>query len=152
MALPDYTSLVAVAGAQGWSTLFNTLLDLLEAQKAVEYAETTLTMNGATETWVDAFPAGVRRLGVTGRVTTVIAGSGGIASFMVGNEGAVDPDMYATGIALAAGTTFADVATADPGGWSATAQDVVVTPDVGAFTSGALKLRAYFIRQTAPSA
>lgn len=153
MALPDYTAFYMDAGVSGWDTLYNSVLDLLEAQKGVEYAETTLTaLAGATVTWANAFPAGVRQIGVTGRVTTLITASGGGVTLNVGDHGSADPDRYAGAIAFAATTTFADVATADPGGWNATARDVVISPDAGAFTAGEVKLRAYFVRTTTPAA
>lgn len=107
-------------------------------------------MVGATVTIANAFPAGVRQIGVSGRVTTLITASGGGVSMMVGDHGSADPDRYAAGIAFAAGTTFADVATADPGGWNAAARDVVLAPDAGAFTAGVVKVYAFYLSTFAP--
>ena len=152
MPLPDYTSLYVTAGVEGWDVLINSLLDLLEAQKAVEYVEVELAMNGATETAAGIFPAKVNRLGVSFRVTELVTFSGGGATFDIGDHGAADPDMYAAAVAPALNTNGANVATADPRGWSLTAQDVVLTPDVGAFTAGKVKIRAYFTRETPPVA
>lgn len=119
----------------------------------VKVATTLLSaMSGATVTWSNAFPAGVRQIGVTGRVTTLITASGGGTTLRVGDHGSADPDRYAAGLAFTAGTTFADVATADPGGWNSTARDVVLSPDAGAFTAGAVRLYAFFIQTFAPTA
>jgi hypothetical protein len=108
-------------------------------------------LSGATATWANAFPAGVRQIGVSGRVTTLITASGGGATLEVGDHGSADPNRYATGLAFAAGTSFADVATADPGGWNAAARDVVISPDVGAFTAGAVRLYAFYLATFAPT-
>lgn len=116
----------------------------------VHRATTLITLTG-TLTWTGAYPAGVRQLGVSGRVTTAATGSGGATSIIVGDHGASDPDRYAAGIAFALGTTFADVATADPGGWNSGARDVVVAPNAGSFTAGALRLWSHFLSCPAPT-
>ncbi len=116
-----------------------------------EVATTELTgLTGATVTWTGAFPAGVRQIGVSGRVTTLITASGGGTTLNVGDHGSADPDRYAAGVAFAANTVFSDAATADPGGWNSGARDVVISPDAGAFTAGAVRLRAYFLRTIPP--
>jgi hypothetical protein len=112
---------------------------------------TSGAMVGATVTIANAFPAGVRQIGVAGRVTTLITASGGGATMNVGDHGGADPDRYATGVAFAAGTTWADAATADPGGWNAAARDVVLAPDVGAFTAGVVKIYAFYLSTFAPT-
>lgn len=117
-----------------------------------------LTLAGATVTFANAFPAGVRRIGVAGRVTELITSGDGGTDFLVGDHGASDPNRYADSIAFALGTVFKDVATADPGGWSATAQDVVVTCAAGGvvggetFSAGKLRLYAFYIPTYAPLA
>jgi hypothetical protein len=150
--LPTYTDLEVPSGLQGFDTAFNQLLALLEAQKCVEYEEVELTLNGATETAAGIFPAKRFRLGVSYRVTEAVVYGGGGASFSIGDHGAADPDMYAAGIAGALNDNGEDVATADPTGWDLTAQDVVLTPNAGTFTSGKVKLRAYYLRTTATPA
>lgn len=102
----------------------------------------------ATYTWTAAFPAKVRRIGVAGRVTTLITGA---TSVDVGNHAAAVPDMYANDVAVALDTTFADAATVDPGGWSATAQDVVLTANGGNFSAGVMRLYAFYIPTHAPT-
>jgi hypothetical protein len=108
-------------------------------------------LTGASATWTGAFPAKVRRIGVAGRVTTAATFSGGGNTINVGNHAAADPDRYAAAVAKTLGTTFEDAATADPGGWDATAQDVVLTPDAGAFTAGAVRLFAFYLVTKAPT-
>jgi hypothetical protein len=109
----------------------------------------TAALSGSSVTWTGAFPAGVRRIGVAGRVTTEVTGA---TSIDVGDHGAADADRYAAGVALAAGTTFADAATADPGGWSATAQDVVLTANGSDFTAGVVRLYAFYLPTFPPAA
>lgn len=107
----------------------------------------TSALSGASYTWANAFPAGVRQIGVAGRVTTTVTGA---TSTNVGDHGASDPDRYAAAVALAAGTTFADVATADPGGWNAAARDVVLTAVGSNFTGGVFRLYAFYLATFAP--
>lgn len=150
-AASSYDGCVAVTSAppMAWFSNGSTWLPLAPG---VSVATTLLSgLSGATATWSNAFPAGVRQIGVSGRVTTLITASGGGTTLQVGDHGSADPNRYATGIAFAAGTTFADVATADPGGWNAAARDVVISPDVGAFTAGAVRLYAFYISTFAPT-
>lgn len=109
----------------------------------------TAALSGASVTWTGAFPAKVRRIGVAGRVTTAVTGA---TSTDVGDHGAADPDLYAAAVANTLGTTFADAATADPGGWSSTAQDVVLTANGSNFTGGVFRLYAFYIPTYAPGA
>jgi len=102
-------------------------------------------LSGASYTFTGLFPAKVFHLGVSGRVTTLIAGA---TSFDVGDG--TDVDMYAAGVAVAAGTTFADAATADPSGWTLAAGDVVLTAVGGNFTAGVVTAVAHFLRTVAP--
>lgn len=115
---------------------------------AVAVHDTGALPAAATYTWTAAFPAKVRRIGVAGRVTTAVTG---VTSTDVGDHGAADPDMYADNVAVTLGTTFADAATADPGGWAATAQDVVLTAVGGNFSGGAFRLYAFYIPTFAPT-
>lgn len=105
---------------------------------------------GANYTFAGAFPAGCRQIGVAGRITTTITGDAGPTTLEVGDHGSADPNRYATALALAAGTTFADVATADPGGWNAAARDVVVALAAGNFTAGVLKIYVFYVACFAP--
>ena len=107
----------------------------------------TAALSGASVTWTAAFPAGVRRVGVAGRVTTAVTGATGTN---VGDHAAADPDRYAANVAVALGTTFKDAATADPGGWSSTAQDVVLTAVGPNFSGGVFRLYAFYIATFAP--
>lgn len=109
----------------------------------------TAALSGGSVTWTAAFPAKVRRIGVAGRATTAVTGATGTD---VGDHGAADPDRYAANVAVALGTTFADAATADPGGWSSTAQDVVLTAVGSNFTGGVFRLYAFYIPTFAPAA
>lgn len=108
----------------------------------------TAALSGATVTWSNAFPAGCRQIGVAGRVTTAVTGA---TSTNVGDHGASDPDRYAAAVANTLGTTFADAATADPGGWNSTARDVVLTAVGSNFTGGKFRLYAFYIPTYAPA-
>lgn len=103
---------------------------------------TTGALAGATHTWANAFPAGVRQIGVAGRVTTAVTGA---TSTNVGDHGAADPDRYAAAVANALNTTFYDAATADPGGWNSAARDVVLTAVGANYTGGVMRLYAFYI-------
>jgi hypothetical protein len=118
------------------------------ARGRLRVATTLLSgLSGPTATWAGAFPAGCRRIGVSGRVTTLITGA---TSFDVGDGS--DADRYANDKALAAGTTFTPAdATADPGGWAAAAGDVVLTANGSDFTAGAVRLVALYEELTAPT-
>lgn len=107
----------------------------------------TGALAGASYTWASAFPAGVRQIGVAGRVTTAVTGA---TSTNVGDHGASDDDRYAAAVANALGTTFYDAATADPGGWDATARDVVLTAVGSNFTGGEFRLYAFYIATFPP--
>lgn len=152
LAVTTDTSELWISDGTNWRLVSDFSLDTSGGRMRIGKQTTELTgLTGATVTWSGAFPAGVRQLGVAGRVTTPITASGGGTTLNVGDHGSADPNRYASGIAFAAGTTFKDAATADPTGWAATAQDVVLSPDVGAFTAGAVRLVAFYLESVAPT-
>jgi hypothetical protein len=119
------------------------------ARGGVEVASEELTaLSGATATTSGLIPAGAFLLGVSIRVTTLVAGP---TDFDVGDG--TDADRFAATVALAAGTTKTPAdATADPTGWAAAAREVTLTANGGNFTSGAVRVVASFVRLTAPTA
>lgn len=152
LAVTTDTSELWYSDGTSWRTVSDDQVDASGARMRIVKATTLLSDLSASSTWASAFPAGVVRLGVAGRVTTLITASGGGVTLNVGDHGGSDPDAYGTGIAFAAGTTFADAATTSPLGWSAAVQDVVLAPDTGAFTAGAVRLTAFYLQTTAPAA
>ena len=111
-------------------------------------ATTELTgLLGATATATGLIPAGVKLIGVVVRVTTLMEGA---TNFAIGDG--TDVDRWGNAIAVAAGTVTTQTAfTADPEGtWSASARDVVLTPNI-AFTAGAIRITAYYFDFTAPT-
>ena len=111
------------------------------------YAESeSSALSGASYTFTSLIPAGVRLLGVSGRVTTLVTGA---TSFHVGDGS--DADRFSASVAPALGTTFSPQgATADPGGWSAAAGNVVLTAVGGNFSAGKVRACAHYIRSEAP--
>lgn len=119
------------------------------ARGGVETVSEHLTgLSGASVATSGLIPAGVFLLGVSIRVTTIVAGP---TDFDVGDG--TDADRFAATVALAAGTTKTPAdATADPTGWAAGAREVTLTANGGNFTSGAVRVVASFVRLTAPTA
>lgn len=104
---------------------------------------------------VGAFPAGVIPLGATLLVTEAITLDGGGATVEFGIDGG-DTDAFLAATALA--TLIADFETdqadftANPTSlWNAAAQDLVLTPDAGAFTAGAAKVLVTYLELPAPA-
>jgi hypothetical protein len=121
----------------------------LNGARGLLKTDTTLlsALSGATATWTNAFPAGAIRLGVAGRVTTLITGA---TSFDVGDGS--DQDRYANDKAVALNTTFTPAdGTATPLEWAAAASNVVLTANGSNFTGGAVRLVAYYLQLTAPT-
>jgi len=116
---------------------------------SVRMKTTELTMNGATETWATAIPAGSLVLGVTGRVTSVITGA---TTFDVGISGG-DTDLFADGVAVAEDTTFnlanSNAALVAPVIYQAETS-ILVTSQGGAFTAGTLRLTLHYVTLGAP--
>lgn len=113
-------------------------------------ATTHTTDSGTgTETIVGVRPTNVFILGVTLRVTTVIAGSG-LGSFDLGDGSTAD--RYGAAIALAADTTVdMSDATINPTEFLTSAGDLVLTADAGQFDSGAVRVAVHYIDLGAPT-
>lgn len=108
--------------------------------KLVSASETLSALSGATAATTNLIPAGARLKGVSCEVTTLIEGA---TSFNIGDG--TDADRFGAAIALAATTTTDDTdATADPSGWSATAQDVTLTAVGSNFTAGEVVVTALY--------
>ena len=107
------------------------------------------TGGAATEVSAGLLPAGSLILGVTARVTTIIAG-GGIASFSIGH--AADTDAWGVGILVAAGTTtsMANFTVTSPM-YCVTATDLRLTANAGTFTSGVVRLSVSYLSLVAPA-
>jgi hypothetical protein len=112
---------------------------------------TVLETDGAagTETATGLIPAGAQVVAVVGRVTELIVGA--TTNFDVGDG--VDANRWADAVLKAVGSSWAQSdATADPAGtWAATARDVVLTADAGAFTAGKVRIEVYYWDATAPT-
>lgn len=121
------------------------------ARGLLRVATTELTgMSGPTATWSNAVPAGAILLGVSLRVTTLVASGDGGTDFDVGDG--TDADRFAAAAAFAAGTTKTPADhTATPLAWLSAALSVVLTCNGGTFNAGAVRLVAYYLQLTAPS-
>jgi len=116
----------------------------------IRSVETTLNPLGASATWTGAFPAGCIQLGATAYVVTTLTSGDGGTTFDLGDSG--DADRFATGKAFASGTTVAEGDyTATPLEWNASAEDIVITPDAGTFSGGAIRVVAVYLDPTAPT-
>jgi hypothetical protein len=93
---------------------------------------TVAAATAATLTASNLIPAGSFVIGLTLRVETTFDNSSSLTTFSVGDGS--DADRWGTAIARTAGTTV-DLtdATASPGGWFISANDVVLTADAGTF-------------------
>jgi hypothetical protein len=106
-------------------------------------------MAGVSVTATDLIPSGAFVIGVTARVTTLITSGDTATSFSVGDG--VDPDAWGAGIAFAANTiTDGSDFTLAPTLY-ATADDVVITPNSGTFSAGAIRLTVHYMEVTAPT-
>jgi hypothetical protein len=109
---------------------------------------TALLSDVSTDATADSLiPAGAVVVGVTARVTTLITGA---TSFDIGDG--TDVDAFGAGIAVAAGTT------ANNTDWTigtapvyASATNVVLTPNGGAFSAGAVRLTVHYFMPVAPA-
>lgn len=105
---------------------------------------------GATVTITGAIPAGAHNMMIVGRVTTIIAGSDGVASWFIGDT---DTDHWGAALALAAGTTFGPANyTAQPTTLYTTATDIVISGTAGKLIeSGRVRLDLWYQLFTAPT-
>lgn len=101
----------------------------------IDMATATGTGTGTITSPTTALPVGVY-LGMTCKVTTILAGAG-LTTISIGDG--TDADRWGTGIAIAAGTTV-NVAnwTADPPWRYSAATSIVVTADAGVLSTGVL--------------
>lgn len=99
----------------------------------------------ATITTTTGIPAGSLVLGVDARVTTIIAGSDGIASWELGT--AADPDAWGAALALAATTTtgIANFTVTSPAYFTG-ATNITFTGTAGkVIDSGVIKITIYYV-------
>lgn len=142
-----------ISDGSAWRTLGVGSQDTNGARGRIVVATSLVTLNGNASpvTWAGAKPAGARLIGVSGRITTAATGTG-LTDLDIGDG--TDVDRFEAAMALALGTTFTPAnATADPGGWTAAAGDVVVTGNglAGNFTAGEIRLVAVYEEVTAPT-
>jgi hypothetical protein len=105
-------------------------------------------MSGATVTATNLIPAGATVLGVTVRVTTLIASGDGGTTFTIGDG--TDADAWGTGIAFAAGTVTSGTAfTVTTPLHYAAATSVVLTCTGGTFNAGAARITVHYLDYTA---
>ena len=109
-----------------------------------------MTGDGATVTVTDARPAKKFILGITARVTTVVAGAA-LTTINIGDG--TDADRYGAAILAAKDTRvgYGD-ATADPREWLTAAGNIVFTAVVGVFSSGVIRLDVHYLDLEVPSA
>lgn len=118
----------------------------------VKAATTTVTCNGGggTCTASNLVPAGAFVISVTARVTTILAGAG-LTTWSLGDGSTAD--LWATGKALAAGTTVN--ATDHKSTWNPkffnAANNVVLTAAAGVFSSGVVRITVFYLDSTAPA-
>ncbi len=120
----------------------------------LQQATTALTTNsgGATATATNLIPAGSIVVGVTARVTTILAGAA-LTTFQIG-DGTTTNQWGAT-VAIAATTTVSSqtgdyIATWKPTYYAA-ATSVILTANAGVFSSGVIRLTVHYFNTTAPS-
>ena len=122
------------------------------AQTHLKTARTDKTCNSGTGTvtLTGAIPAGAFVYAVTARVTTILAGAS-LTTWKIGDGSTVD--LWATGVALAAGTVVNQ--TAHKSTWTptyyASAQDVVFTAAAGQFDSGVVTVMVHYLSCTGPT-
>jgi hypothetical protein len=104
-------------------------------------------MAGADSTTVNVIPNGAQVVGVTGRVTSAITGTG-IASWQLGVAGSVN--RYGSGLGLGL-NAWAKGLSGQPLTYYADTP-LVITPDAGSFTGGTLRLCVHYIELSAPRA
>jgi hypothetical protein len=121
--------------------------------------QATLHVNMATATGVgtgtitltELIPAGALLLGITARVTTILAGAA-LTTFSIGCSTPNDTDRFGTGIAIAAGTTVNSLtASASNFLWAqiyTTAPVMVLTAAAGVISTGYLRITAHYIDLT----
>ena len=122
------------------------------ALTSVKSAIATVSSSAAaTLTASSLIPAGCFLLGLTARITTTFGTTTGLTDFDVGDG--VTADRFANSLAITSGTTMDMTdATASPGGWFASANDVVLTAVGGNFdATGVIELIAHYIDLTAPT-
>lgn len=130
-------------------------LTLVLKGTSVETVVYTLPDLTDTASITGAFPAGVLPLGATVKVDTAVTTDDSPPSntFDVGIAGSGnDADAFGNDVAGAADTTTSEADfTADPTSlWSATAQDLLISPTSGNFLTGALTVQVTYRKIKAP--
>ena len=107
-------------------------------------------MSGSTSSATNLIPAGSVVLGCATRVTTLIT-SAAATSFSIGDGS--DADKWGATIAFAAGTTTgaANFTSAANAAVYTSATSVVLTPNTGTFTAGAVRVECYGYNLTGPT-
>lgn len=99
-----------------------------------------------TETLTDAIPAGAFVVGVFGKIKTLVVGTGGIATFLFGITG--DTDRFGNFVALVQNTaqdpSDHQVEATALGRFYAAATDILLTGNIGTFTSGEVTVDIFY--------
>lgn len=104
----------------------------------------TATLSGATTTCTSTIPSGAFVIGVATTTTTAITGATG---YTIGDGSDVDRWGDITGTALGTHSQNSD-ATANPTGWFAAANNVVLTAKTSNFTGGVVQVIVYYLSTT----
>ena len=102
---------------------------------------------GADSTTVNVIPNGAQVVGVTGRVTSAITGTG-IASWQLGVAGSVN--RYGSGLGLGL-NAWAKGLSGQPLTYYADTP-LLLTPDAGSFTAGIVRLCVHYVELSVPRA
>jgi hypothetical protein len=135
LALHDTTAamLFSLFGYRGSATAY--------AAGGLRTALASLTLSGATTTATALIPVGAFLVGVATTTTTTITGATGYA---IGDGS--DPDRWGSITGTAVGTDSDNTdATADPTGYFAAANDVVLTALTSNFTGGVVQVVAFYL-------
>lgn len=111
----------------------------------IDMATATGTGTGTITSPTTAIPANSYVVGMTCKVTTILAGAG-LTTISIGDG--TDPDKWGTGIAIAAGTTVNFGAhTAGPS-YYGSATSIVITADAGVLSTGVISCSPIIISAT----
>jgi hypothetical protein len=129
-----WSSTVLANGVHGSQSLYG----------VIELSSSALT-SGSSYTFTNAIPANCIVLGCSLRITTAITGSGGMSSVELGYTGSLSA--FGSALPLTSGTT--NVGLIGPTAFYA-ATNIVLTPNAGSFTAGAVRIALHIMKFTPP--
>lgn len=130
------SSTVLANGAHGSQSLY----------EVIELSSGALT-SGSSYTFTNAIPANCIVLGCSLRIMTAITGSGGMSSLELGYTGTLSA--FGSGISPINATTTVNVGLIGPIAFYA-ATNIVLTPNAGSFTAGAVRIALHIMKFTPP--